>query len=72
MFEKSCWGYYSLGLVGYEVKINDDGDSVTWIYTGDNDQKTHKAKIQYTKGGNPYFRAGCRRIHLSQVIRTNI
>lgn len=47
-------GYYSLGLTGYEVSINQDCESVTWIYVGSNrEQLTHRAKIYYTKGGGP-------------------
>lgn len=64
------WGYYSLGLVGYEMKVNDDCESVTWLYTGDNDQKTHHAKIYYGKGGEPYFKVtNGRRIYLSECLR---
>lgn len=29
-------GYYSLGLTGYEVSINQDCESVTWVYVGSN------------------------------------
>lgn len=68
----SNWGYYSLGLVGYEVKINDDNESVTWIYTGDNDQKTHYAKIYYSARSRPYFIARGRRIYLDECLRCDI
>ena len=68
----STWGYYSLGLVGYEIKVNEDNESVTWIYTGDNDQKTHHAKIYFTVWSRPYFIANGRRIYLDECIRTNI
>lgn len=68
----SNWGYYSLGLVGYEVKINEDNESVTWIYTGDNDQKTHHAKVYFTAWSRPYFIANGRRIYLDECIRNDI
>lgn len=68
----STWGYYSLGLVGYEVKVNEDNESVTWIYTGDNNQKTHHAKIYFTAWSRPYFIANGRRIYLDECIRTDI
>ena len=68
----STWGYYSLGLVGYEVKVNDDNESVTWIYTGDNDQKTHRAKIYFGASDRSYFIANGRRIYLDECIRTDI
>lgn len=66
------WGYYSLGLVGYEMKVNDDCESVTWLYTGDNDQKTHHAKIYCGKGGEFYFIANGRRIYLNECLRINM
>lgn len=68
----SNWGYYSLGLVGYEVKVNDDNESVTWIYTGDNDQKTHHAKIYFGASNRPYFIARGRRIYLDECLRYDI
>ena len=68
----STWGYYSLGLVGYEVKVNKDNESVTWIYTGDNDQKTHHVKIYFTAWSRPYFIANGRRIYLDECIRIDI
>ena len=68
----STWSYYSLGLVGYEIKVNEDNESVTWIYTGDNDQKTHHAKIYFTVWSRSYFIANGRRIYLDECIRTDI
>ena len=68
----STWSYYSLGLVGYEIKVNEDNESVTWIYTGDNDQKTHHAKIYFTAWNRSYFIANGRRIYLDECIRTDI
>lgn len=68
----STWGYYSLGLVGYEIKVNEDNESVTWVYTGDNNQKTHHAKIYFTACSRSYFIANGRRIYLDECIRTDI
>lgn len=66
-------GYYSLGLTGYEVSINSDGESVTWIYVGSNrEQVSHRAKIYYTKGGRAYFNIPGRRIHLDLCLRADI
>ena len=64
------WGYYSLGLTGYEIRINEDLESVTWHYVGISISPDHKAKIYYTKGGMPYVKIHGRRIHLSEVIRS--
>lgn len=66
-------GYYSLGLTGYEVSVNQDCESVTWIYVGSNrEQLTHRAKIYHTKGGRTYFNAQGRRIYLDLCLRTDI
>lgn len=66
-------GFYSLGLTGYEVSINNDGESVSWIFVGSNrNQIAHRAKIYYTKGGRAYFNVPGRRIHLDLCLRTDI
>ena len=69
----STWGYYSLGISGYEMKIDDDGEHVIWIYVGSNrEQLTHRTKIYYTSKGRSYFIANGRRIYLDECIRTDI
>jgi hypothetical protein len=68
--DKKGWGYYSIGICGYEVRINDD-ESVLWVWVGSNrEQIAHKAKIYYTARGRAYFIVPRhRRIHLDQCIR---
>lgn len=64
-------GYYSLGLTGYEVEINEDCESVTYQYvspTGGKPSRQH-AKVRYTAGGRPYFLANGKRIHLDNCLR---
>ena len=69
----SKWGYYSLGLCGYEVKVNDDCESVAWIWVGSNrEQIDHRAKIYHTNKGRAYFRTPNRRIYLDECLRCNI
>lgn len=69
----SKWGYYSLGISGYEMKIDDDGEHVIWLYVGSTrEQITHRAKIYYTSKGRSYFIANGRRIYLDECIRTDI
>ncbi len=71
--DKSGWGYYSLGLCGYEVKVNDDCDSVSWVWVGSQrEQIAHRAKISYTAKGRAYFRTPHRRIYLDECLRFNI
>lgn len=66
------WGYYSLGLSGYEVKVNPDAESVTWVYVGSvREQTTHKAKIYY-EGERQYFNATGRKIYLDECLRSDI
>ena len=70
MKAKAGWGYYSIGLCGYEVCVNEDCESVTWIYVGSQrEQNTHRAKIYMTAKGRAYFRAGWRRIYLDECLR---
>lgn len=65
-------GYYSLGLVGYEVEVIDE-ENVYWLYVGtQREQIRHKAKIYCTRNGRAYFIANGRRIHLDECLRTNI
>lgn len=65
-------GYYSLGLVGYEVEVIDE-EHVYWLYVGtQREQIRHKAKIYCTRNGRAYFIANGRRIHLDECLRTNI
>jgi hypothetical protein len=67
------WGYFSLGLTGYEVRVNDDCESVSWLYVGSQREQIHrKAKISYTTKGRAYFRTPNRRIYLDECLRFNI
>jgi hypothetical protein len=63
-------GYFSLGLAGYEVKINDCNERVSWVFVGmEKEDFTHSAKISYTTAGRAYFRAYGRRIYLDECMR---
>lgn len=64
-------GYYSLGLAGYEVEIDDGGERVSYQYVGPTGSKpvTQHAKVRYTAGGRAYFLANGRRIHLDECLR---
>ena len=64
-------GFYSLGLVGYEVEILDD-EHVSWLYVGtQQEQVRHTARIRYTSKGRAYFLVTepRRRIHLDECLR---
>lgn len=64
--------YYSLGLCGYEIELNDAGDSVTYRFVAVTGGEEHKSKVYFTQKGRAYFKAGTRRIYLDECIRTNI
>ena len=63
-------GYYSLGLVGYEVEPIDE-ETVLVTYTGEEDPKPKRYKIQYTDG-RPFVRPYGRRIYLDQCLRVDL
>ena len=63
------WGVYSRGLSGIMVKINDDCESVTWVWDDENTE--HHAKVYFTRSGRACFNAGAFRVHLDECIRTN-
>ena len=67
-------GYFSLGLCGYEVEIQDDCETVKYQFVGTEHQHpVQKAKVYYTqKDARPYFLANGRRIHLDQCLRVGI
>ena len=67
-------GVYSLGRCGFVVKINEDGESVTWYFDdgSDKEKKMHQSKIYFSKTGNPYFRARGVIIYLNEVIRIEL
>ena len=65
-------GYYSMGLCGYEVEVNEDCESVSYRYITptSTDPKPHRAIVRYTAKGKAYFLANGQRIHLSECLRT--
>lgn len=66
-------GYYSMGLVGYEVTVDSDGETVRYRYHGAASvAPERKAKVRYTKKGRAYFLAHGHRIHLDECLRTEI
>ena len=68
--DKAGWGYMSLGLMGFEARVNEDGESVSWLYIGTQREQIHrKAKIYYTAKGRAYFMAYGIRRHLDQFLR---
>lgn len=68
-------GFYSMGLVGYEILdiIHDIDDKVKWVYVGmQREQKAHTTKVYYSNSGRAYFRPyGIRRIYLDECLKTN-
>ncbi len=58
---------YPMGLTGIEINEieYDIEDHVVW-FDGDH----HKSKIYY--GGNPYFMAYGKRVHLNECLRTEV
>lgn len=66
-------GTYSLGLAGYEVSIDPDGEHVHFRWTSMTGGKPYwqTAKVYHTAKGRAYFKASGRRIHLDQVLRVS-
>lgn len=66
--------YYSLGLVGYEVGISNDGETAFYRYVGMTgpEPNGHRAKIHMTAKGKAYFLINGRRIHLDECLLKNI
>lgn len=63
--------YYSMGLCGYEVSVNDDCESVTYRFVGTEKEHPYQhAKVYWPKTKDrPYFLANGRRIHLDECMR---
>lgn len=66
--------YYSLGLVGYEVGVSNDGETALYRYVSTTGPETcgHRAKIRMTTKGRAYFLINGRRIHLDECLRKDI
>lgn len=66
--------YYSMGLVGYELRADDDGETIRFRYMGVSGARTTEqhAKVRMTAGGRAYFLVNGRRIHLDNCLRINL
>lgn len=66
--------YYSLGLVGYEVGVSNDGKTAFYRYVGTTGPEPygHRVKIRMTTKGRAYFLINGRRIHLDECLRKNV
>lgn len=60
------------GIEIYKIDYTPDGDSVYYTagsWTGK--PTAHRARIYYTRGGDPYFMHRGQRLHFSEAIRNN-
>lgn len=70
-----CKAYYSLGLTGYELWVDDDDlrdDTIHVLYVGTQpEQKAKRYKIQQRNKHNPreFVRVHGRRIYLDECLR---
>lgn len=65
------WGYYSLGLTGYEIGIKDDETALV-LYVGTQREQIAKPyKIQYGTSGRAFVRPYGRRIYLDECLTIN-
>lgn len=65
--------YYSMGLVGIEVRCV-DGETMLWRWnTGtEKDKKEHKSKIRYTSKGRAYAVCQGYRVYLDECLRKDM
>ena len=72
---KRNFGYYSLGLTGYEVWDDPDaaGERMMVLFVGtQREQRARSYKIQTTAGGRAFVRPNGRRVYLDECIRSDI
>lgn len=73
MKEDTYTAYFSMGLAGYELRVDDAGDNVFYRFFGtDAQHREQRAKVRFTAKGHPFFLANGRRIHLDECLRKNI
>jgi hypothetical protein len=62
-------GYYSLGLVGYEITIKSDDVAQVLFVGTDREQVPRDYKIQVAPSGRTFVRPHGHRVYLDECIR---
>lgn len=66
--------YYSMGLVGYELCVDNNGETIRLRYMWFSGAKPteQRAKVRETARGRTYFLVNGSRIHFDNCLRINL